>query len=111
MPDNWPGYDLVAQLPGDVPPSRISVKFRTFTDAAGNFVNYNPEDLFDFIALVVKYPTAIRTWILPRAVADATASNPNGSPSGKFRKREWVVKSLAGRFPAYEDNFRLNAGE
>jgi hypothetical protein len=32
------------------------------------------------------------------------------SPSGKFTKREWQVKSIAKRFPAYENNFRLAVG-
>jgi hypothetical protein len=107
MPDNWPGYDLVAQPPGDVSPVRVSVKFRTYSDASGALVGYDPTDHFDFIALVVKYPAGLRTWILPRAVADATASNPNGSPSGKFTKREWSIKSIERRFPAYESNFGL----
>ena len=107
MPDNWPGYDLVAQLPGNVPPSRISVKFCTYSKAAGSYVGYEPRDQFDFIALVVKYPTGFRTWILPRAVADATALNPGGSKSGKFTKREWQIKSIENRFPTYENNFGL----
>jgi hypothetical protein len=59
MPDNWPGYDVVAQLPGDTQPLRISVKFRTHIDAPGALIGYEPKDHFDFIALVLKYPTGL----------------------------------------------------
>ena len=107
MPDNWPGYDLVAQLPGDQPPSRISVKFCTYSDKPGSYVGYEPKDHFDFIALVLKYPDRSRTWILPRTIAHTTALNPNGSKSGKFTKREWQIKAIEKRFPQYEDNFAL----
>lgn len=110
MPDNWPGYDLVAQLPDDTKPLRVSVKFRTYSDGPGAYIGYEPVEQFDFIALVLKYPDRLRTWILPRAVANATALNPGGSKSGKFTKREWQVKSIAKRFPAYENNFRLAVG-
>ena len=109
MPDNWPGYDLVAQPPDDTKPLRISVKFRTYSDAPGAYIGYQPTEQFDFIALVLKYPSRLRTWVLPRAVANATALNPGGSKSGKFTKREWQVKSIEKRFPAYESNFGLAA--
>jgi hypothetical protein len=54
---------------------------------------------------VLKFPSGLRTWILPRSVADETALNPKGSSSGKFTKREWQVKSIEKRFPTYENNF------
>lgn len=109
MPDNWPGYDLVARLPGDFKPFRVSVKFRTYSDAPGAYIGYEPEEMFDFIALVIKYPTGLRTWILPRDVANKTALNPKGSKSGKFTKREWQIKSIEKRFSDYENNFGLAA--
>jgi hypothetical protein len=34
VPDNWPGYDVIAQ-PADGPPLRVSVKSRTFKTDAG----------------------------------------------------------------------------
>ena len=111
MPDNWPGYDLVAQPPRNTRPLRISVKFRSYKTALGAYIGYEPAEQFDFIALVLKYPSGLRTWILPRSVADETALNPKGSSSGKFTKREWQVKSIEKRFPTYENNFRLDGDD
>jgi len=100
MPDGWPGYDLIAQLPGDVLPLRISVKFRI--DAHYHpYCRYEPLDHFDFIALVYKRPNEIRTWILPRRVADAT------SRVQKDGKRFWSRPALEQRCAAYENNFGL----
>jgi hypothetical protein len=76
MPDNWPGYDLVAQRPGGAPPLHISVRFR-IDGTYGPYVRYKPHELFDFIALVYKHRDVdgdVRTWILPRSVADKTAN-------------------------------------
>src|ERR1700722_2668842 len=75
MPDNWPGYDLVAQRPNAAKPLRISVRFRTDVNY-GPYVRYKPHEPFDFIALVYKHPDVdggVRTWILPRSVADKTS--------------------------------------
>jgi hypothetical protein len=109
MPDGWPDYDLGAQPLCDGQPLRISVTFHTYSDAPGRYIGYEPRDHFDFIALVLKYPTGFRTWILPRDVADDTAMNPNGSKSGTFTKREWLIKSVQKRFGVYENNFQLKA--
>jgi hypothetical protein len=70
-----------------------------------------PAEQFDFIALVLNYPSGLRTWILPRSVANETALNPKGSSSGKFTKRELQVKSIEKRFPTYENNFRLDGDD
>jgi hypothetical protein len=106
MPDNWPGYDLVAQPPDGAQPLRISVKFRTFSgDTTTTYFSYQPTDRFDFIAPVLKQPTglSVRTWIVPRAVADATTYNPN--PKGKTTERWWTLKTLEARCSAFENNF------
>jgi hypothetical protein len=104
MPDGWPGYDLAAQLPGDVLPLRISVKFRIDSDYQP-YCRYAPHDQFDFIALVYKRPNEIRTWILPRRVADATSG---GQKDGM---RFWSLRMLETRCAAYENNFGLAEGD
>src|SRR6185312_15313439 len=50
-PDNWPGYDVLAQPPGK-PLQKISVKARTFAKS-GNFVAFNNDDDFDWLAIVI----------------------------------------------------------
>lgn len=51
VPSNWPAYDIVAQQPGGEL-QRISVKTRTFAKS-GNFVGYNDDDQFDWLAIVI----------------------------------------------------------
>jgi len=51
VPDNWPGYDIIAQ-PLNGLPQRISVKSRTFKRGAV-FVTYNINDVFDWLAVVL----------------------------------------------------------
>lgn len=51
VPDNWPGYDVIAQ-PWDRPAQRISVKARTYKRGAA-YVGYNDYDLFDWLAIVL----------------------------------------------------------
>ena len=51
VPSNWPAYDIVAQPPGGEL-QRISVKTRTFAKS-GNFVGYNDDDQFDWLAIVI----------------------------------------------------------
>jgi hypothetical protein len=104
MPDNWPGYDLVAQPPDGAQPLRISVRFRIDGKHAP-YVRYKPNERFDFIALVYKRPDGIRTWILPRSVAEKTA---NGKKTGT---RFWSRHTLEKRCSAYENNFRLDVVE
>jgi hypothetical protein len=41
MPDNWPGYDLVAQRPNGAKSLRISVRFR-IDGSYGPYVRYKP---------------------------------------------------------------------
>ncbi|TWI41068.1 hypothetical protein [Mesorhizobium tianshanense] len=50
-PDNWPGYDVIAQ-PFDRPAQRVSVKSRTFKRGAA-YVGYNDYDQFDWLAIVL----------------------------------------------------------
>ena len=53
MPDNWPGYDVIAQPKDGRAPQRISVKSRTFKRGGDTFVDYYAKDEFDWLAIVL----------------------------------------------------------
>src|SRR5712672_1398587 len=70
VPSNWPAYDIVAQRPGGEL-QRISVKTRTFAKS-GNFVGYNDDDHFDWLAIVILPAEGVegrRIFIIPKTVA------------------------------------------
>jgi hypothetical protein len=50
VPDNWPGYDVIAQPTSGGDPRRISVKSRTFKRGGDTYVSYNTNDHFDWSA-------------------------------------------------------------
>ena len=78
LPDNWPGYDVIAQ-PFDGTPQRVSVKARTFK--RGNFVGYDAADCFDWLAIVILPAPGCaqrRIFILPRKAADTSPPIPPG---------------------------------
>jgi hypothetical protein len=54
VPDNWPGYDIIAQ-PAVGKPQRISVKSRTHKLGAA-YVRYYEYDVFDWLAIVLLRP-------------------------------------------------------
>jgi hypothetical protein len=109
VPDNWPGYDVIAQPPDASEPLRISVKSRTFKTGQA-FVSYQITDKFNWLAVVLlKCDTEPRRriFLIPRAVADdkarknkPTATNPN--------ERYWRIDEIAESFPQFEDNFCLS---
>jgi len=70
VPDNWPGYDVIAECPKRGT-QRISVKTRTFA-RSGSFVGYSNNDVFDWLAIVILpgegCPTR-RIFIIPGGVA------------------------------------------
>jgi hypothetical protein len=49
VPDNWPGYDVIAH-PRERSPQRISVKSRT--KWRSKFIDFEPRD-FDWLAVVI----------------------------------------------------------
>lgn len=51
VPDNWPGYDVIAQPVGHSP-QRVSVKSRTFKHGP-SYVTYDDFDQFDWLAIVI----------------------------------------------------------
>src|SRR5690348_16909245 len=106
VPDNWPGYDLIAQQCGGGSPLRISVKSRRFKRGGDTFVTYSAEDDFDWLAIVL-LPGADqarrRIFIVPRDIADANARQYPGSKVAD--KREWRQDEVEKLFPEFEDNF------
>lgn len=74
VPDNWPGYDVIAQ-PVGIDPQHISVKARTFKKGAA-YVGYYTYDVFDWLAIVL-LPSALLSeraiYIVPRDVAEPLA--------------------------------------
>jgi hypothetical protein len=107
-PDNWPGYDVIAQPRDGSQPLRISVKSRTFKRGAA-FVEYWASEFFDWLAIVL-LPGATerkrRVFLIPRAIADARARRD--SPEAQTAdQRYWRIDEIAKKFPQFEDNFTL----
>ena len=94
VPDNWPGYDVIAQPPGDGKPQRISVKSRTFKRGPAH-IGYCVTDPFDWLALEIRarvrsgFALAIRRYL---AVPQETA--PTDLRRRDFLKRPKLAKRL-----------------
>ena len=99
VPDNWPGYDVVAQrFSGET--LKISVKSRTWK-AGSAFVIVNDHDHFDWLAVVILHPGERRVFLVPHDVAVALMA-------GKGKRRRIRVDRVAKSFAEYENNFSLN---
>jgi hypothetical protein len=112
MPDNWPGYDVIAQ-PKDIPtPQRISVKSRTFKRGRDAYVEYNIKDeSFDWLAIVLlpgegQYKR--RFFIVPKAVSDIRFYR-YGPTTKNHDIMSGQVDKMAEFLQEFEDNFRLSA--
>lgn len=107
VPDNWPGYDVIAQ-PIDRPLQRISVKSRTFKRGS-NFVDYWSPDQFDWLAIVLLPGGELlerQIFLVPRALADELARRDK--PQSKSAdQRYWRIDEVARVFTHYRNNFRL----
>ncbi len=109
VPDNWPGYDVIAQ-PYDREAQRISVKSRTWK-AGSAYIGYSAHDAFDWLAFVLLpggRQDGRRIFIIPRDLADATARRDRET-SKTAHERYWRVDEVAAKFGAYENNFALAA--
>jgi hypothetical protein len=108
VPDNWPGYDVIAQ-PLVRDPQRISVKSRTFRRGGDSFVDYLETDTFDWLAVVLLpggTETQRRLFVIPRKLADETARR-NKPTSKVANARYWRIDQVPELFAAYEGNFTL----
>ncbi len=108
MPDNWPGYDVIAQPKGGGAPQRISVKSRTFKRGGDTFVDYWAKDQFDWLAIVL-LPGADqlrrRFFIVPKSVADERLGRHKAKfPDDKYLRQDRIAEDLS----EFEDNFCLS---
>lgn len=108
VPDNWPGYDIIAQKPDNTPPLRISVKSRTYKAGAA-YVSYYATDVFDWLAIVLLPSTQEekrRFFLIPRNIADKCARQDN--PAAKTaHERYFSISEVPAVFAAFENNFNL----
>jgi hypothetical protein len=107
VPDNWPGYDVIAQ-PLDREPQRISVKARTFKRGAA-FVDYVATDVFDWLAICIldaDAPSSRKLYVIPRSLADAKARRDKET-SKTALLRYWRIDEVEVLFGTYRDNFVL----
>lgn len=111
VPDNWPGYDVVAQPRDGSTPLRISVKSRTFKKG-GAFVSFDVNGVFDWLAIIIlpngHDQLTRRIFIVPASVARELAYK-NKETSINPNDRYWRIDQIASKFASFEDNFRLRA--
>ena len=101
MPDNWPGYDVLAQ-PHHGPPQRINVKARRFPVSHPTFsADFDSE--WEWLALVGHFTELrkVRCWLLPRAVAKLLARKRVSGP------HRISLAQLDEQGAKWEDNFSL----
>lgn len=108
VPDNWPGYDVIAQPVGHFP-QRVSVKSRTFKQGP-SYVTYYDFDQFDWLAIVILLPDVTNgraIYLIPRDVSDALARRDK--PTSKTAaERYFRVDQVESLFEKYRSNFILN---
>jgi hypothetical protein len=109
VPDNWPDYDVIAQPPSRQP-QRISVKSRTFKRGPAYVGYMDHNNSFEWLAIVL-LPGGTerqrRFFLIPRALADATARR-NNPQSTNARERYFRVDEVAKIFAPFEGNFQLD---
>lgn len=110
VPDQWPGYDIVAQPRDQRPLQRISVKSRTFKLGGATFVKYDAKDEFDWLAVVLLPGADVRErriYVIPRKIADKKARRDK--PTSKTAdERYWRQDEVPTIFAAFQDNFTLS---
>lgn len=108
VPDNWPGYDVVAQPEDGGEPLRISVKSRTYMTGA-NFVGFSVLDTFDWLAIVLLNcgpEQKRRVFLIPAAVARNKARR-NRPDTKSANERYWSLVEVPRLFSRFENNFSL----
>lgn len=110
-PDNWPNYDLIAQPRGTVGPQSISVKSRTFKRGRDCYVDYNINDNFDWLAIVIlpnanKGEPKRRVFIFPKTFSDVHFYR-YGPATKSHNIMSVQIDKMIEIFPEFEDNFGL----
>lgn len=110
VPDGWPHYDVIAQPQGEAQPQRVSVKSRTFKNKSDDYVSYDVNDQFDWLA-IVQLPgdgqLTRRIFIIPKTVADARARKDRPT-SATAHIRQFTQKEVATKLGEFENNFCLS---
>jgi hypothetical protein len=117
LPDNWPGYDVIAEPKDGRVPQRISVKSRTYKPGPNAYVEYNINDKsFDWLAIVLlpeedeinrRFFTNRRFFIVPKTIAEVKFQHRG--PSSKYRDYLYLqVDKMAKVLSGFEDNFGLS---
>ncbi|TIV55098.1 hypothetical protein [Mesorhizobium sp.] len=107
VPDNWPGYDVIAQ-PFDRPAQRVSVKSRTFKRGAA-YVGYNDYDQFDWLAIVLLPSEEFKAraiYVVPRQEAERLARRDKAT-SKTAAERYFRVDQVPDLFATWNANFHL----
>lgn len=109
VPDNWSGYDVIAQ-PQRMPPQRVSVKGRTYRKGGSYFADYNEgTEQFGWIAIVL-LPSADlterRIYVIPRDVFDTVAKAWLDRRSGRVQ-RYVTLAHIEALFALFRNNFSL----
>ncbi len=101
VPDNWPGYDVIAQ-PKGAPPLRVSVKARTYKDGSDQFIGYYDREVFDWIGLVLCDVPGVgrQIYLMPRSVFESVSRSDVNSKYVRIDQAHRI-------FGAFENNFRL----
>lgn len=108
VPDNWPGYDVVAQPP-HMPPQRISVKSRTFKRGSA-YVGYYDYDQFDWLAVVLLPAGDLaerELYIVPRAFAEQHARRDKVT-SKTASERYFRIDEVSRVLGPWKGNFQLS---
>ncbi len=108
VPDNWPGYDVVAQRQGGGEPLRISVKSRTYKKGPA-FVSFYESDPFDWLAIVLLNCGTNQTrriYLIPAEIAHYKARR-NKPTTKNAHERYWRIDEIGTLFAKFENNFKL----
>lgn len=109
VPDNWPGYDVIAQ-PLGLDPQRVSVKSRTYKKGAA-YIGYQDYDVFDWIAFVIlpgENSSERAIYLVPRSVAE-TLARRDAPTSKTASKRYFRIDQVEAIFGKWRNNFGLRA--
>ena len=98
VPDNWPGYDVIAHPPNDRP-QRISVKSRTLPNVG--FLKFSPGTT-DWQANVLLERQSRHFFIVPQDVVDKLSA-PDKNALSRRLNNATIFEKLA----SYRDNFTL----
>jgi len=107
MPDNWPGYDVIAQPTDGREPQRISVRSRTYKAAEGYWLDYYAKSEFDWLAVVLlpgPGQASRRIFIIPKVASDERLHHPKGKdPNEKYCR----IDRVGEIFAEFGNNFSL----